>query len=174
MSKVYTKNKQEFAYNLFVNKKTFKKCRAFVIKNNKLLLIKVTYKNGKPDHFLLPGGGVDENESIKQAIVRETLEEYNVLVSPITYIGRNHYSVPIEFEDEKFLSKCVEHYYICQFEKTVDSNNFGIDGEFDNEDRIYQKVELSLTDLEKISAKDLNNISQKAYDKLIAFMKSLN
>ena len=45
--------------------------RAIVIKNNKILLM---YTNRYED-YSLPGGGVDEGESIKQGLIRELSEE---------------------------------------------------------------------------------------------------
>ena len=53
--------KIKYSYELTKQRKFFRKARALVVKDGKLLLIKVDYNNGRV-HYLLPGGGVDDNE----------------------------------------------------------------------------------------------------------------
>ena len=58
-----------------------KRAVAIIIKDNKVLLIR-RVKEGK-EYFVFPGGGVEQGESDKQAVVREIKEELglNIQVS---------------------------------------------------------------------------------------------
>lgn len=52
-----------------------------VINDGKILLVR--YKNDESGSFLAaPGGRVEDNENIKEAIVREIIEETGILVEP--------------------------------------------------------------------------------------------
>ena len=50
---------------------------------NELLLLKPSYK----DHWSIPGGGVDENESPRQACLREINEEIGLSLKNIQFIS---------------------------------------------------------------------------------------
>lgn len=52
---------------------------AVIVRNNKILLIEFNDENGI--HYNLPGGGVDEGESIAQGLQRECREEANAEIS---------------------------------------------------------------------------------------------
>ena len=166
------KSKIEMSYNLTKNRKFFIKARAIVVKDKKLLLIRVDYKSGHV-HYLLPGGGVDEGETIKQAIVRETLEEYNAIATPVKYIDKQYYNINMELDGEKFVSHRVEYYYLCKFEKFVSDMPMGIDGEFESKEKTYTKVELSLEEILKLEPRNLNDMNQRTYDKLVSYLKSI-
>ena len=51
-------------------------CRAIVVQDDKVLLVRHSYKEG----WYLPGGAVDRKESLPQAIARELLEECHIEV----------------------------------------------------------------------------------------------
>ena len=55
-------------------------------KNDKILLIK-RGRDPFKDKFALPGGFVNENESVEYAILREMKEETNLDVEPIEILG---------------------------------------------------------------------------------------
>ena len=158
------------SYHLEKNKKFYKKARAVVIKDSKLLLIKIEYNNGKI-HYLLPGGGIEGDETVKQAVIRETLEEYNAIVTPIKYLDKQYYNIPLEYNGEKFTSHRVEYYYLCKFEEFAENMEMGVGEEFKKDDRTYLKVELSLEDLLNIEPRTINNISQRTYDKIVEYLK---
>ena len=169
----YFQNKAKMSYELTQNNKFFKKARALVIKNKKLLVIKVEYSDGRETNYLLPGGGVDEGETAKQTAVRETLEEYNAVVKATKYMGRQYYNVPMEYDGKKFVSHRVEYYYLCEFVKDGDYKQFGVDGEFNNKEKKYTKMQLSISEIKKIGAKKLNFMAENVYNKLIEVMKGL-
>ena len=60
--------------------------RAIIVKNKKVLLL----HRRDYDLWELPGGGMDNNETIKHAIKREVKEETNLTVKPLKLIGVYH------------------------------------------------------------------------------------
>lgn len=170
----YQNEKARISYELMKNHKLFRKVRAIILKDNKLLAIKVEYRDERPDHYLFPGGGVDAGETISEAAVREAYEEYGVRVTPIKQLGKQYYSVQMKYNGESFYSKRVEYHYICKLENIEEDSDFGVAGEFDRDDRSYEKVELSLDDIVKLNHNDLNDMSKNNYDKLIEFMSGNN
>jgi len=60
---------------------------AIVLKDGKLLVVKSEY-NGQT-FYLLPGGGIEEGETILQCAERETREETNIIVKAkkLTYLN---------------------------------------------------------------------------------------
>ena len=53
-----------------------KRVAGVIIKDNKILLMR-RIKNGR-EYFVFPGGGVEENEIIEEAIIREIKEELSI------------------------------------------------------------------------------------------------
>jgi ADP-ribose pyrophosphatase YjhB (NUDIX family) len=53
-----------------------KRVAAVIIKGKKILLM-YRIKNGR-EYFVFPGGGVEENESLETALIREIKEEFNI------------------------------------------------------------------------------------------------
>lgn len=74
---------------------------ALVVHEDKILLIKFEDENGP--HYNLPGGGVDDGESLPAALKRECLEEANAEVNVLDLVGSWEY-VP-ELHGNKFGSK---------------------------------------------------------------------
>ena len=119
-NKEYVNNKIATAYKLFKNNKFTRKARAIVIKDSKLLVIKITYNDGRI-HYLFPGGTVDEGESIKNTASRESLEEYNINVIPTKLLGKQYYNIELNHNGEIFKSRNIDYYYICEY--ISDANN---------------------------------------------------
>jgi 8-oxo-dGTP diphosphatase len=59
---------------------------AVVIDNDKILLVKRKFEPYK-GMWATPGGFVDDNESVEQAVVREALEETGIKVNIVRVIG---------------------------------------------------------------------------------------
>jgi 8-oxo-dGTP pyrophosphatase MutT (NUDIX family) len=56
---------------------------AFIVKNNKLLILKRADDEAfLPGTWEVPGGGIDEGESIEEGVMRETMEEAGIHVNP--------------------------------------------------------------------------------------------
>lgn len=111
MNQYYYK-KSKFYYETFLQNKYVKKVCAIIRDKNKFLVL---INNNKVNNV---GGTVENNESTKEAIIREVFEETNGLVEKIRYLTKSYYSVEWEFENKKFLSKRVEYFYLCELKNT--------------------------------------------------------
>ena len=172
MDNQYVSNKFFSAYELLRQNKFVRKARAIVVKDGRLLVIKIEYNDGRV-HFLLPGGTVDPGETIRETAKREAFEEYGIIVKPLKNLGKLYYTVNMNLNGVDFKSRVIDFFYICEFVSIDGSSAFGIDGEFSKNDRKYIKTELSLDDLQKIHHKDLNDMDKKNFEKLIHYMEKM-
>ena len=76
-------------------------CRGIIINEGKILL---SYET-KTDQYMIPGGGLEEKESIEECVVRELSEETGYLVEPTKYVLR----IEEHYEDEKY----IDEYFLC-------------------------------------------------------------
>ena len=151
----YNQEKLEFAKELAKQDKFFRKARAIIIKDNKLLVLHKI----KTNTYQLPGGGINEGENAKAATQREALEETNAIVKPVHYLGKNYYTAKIDYKNERFISKRVEFVYVCNFVKFCNADKLGIDGEF-NEN--VELCEIPFSQINKISLSP--KLKQKAIE----------
>jgi 8-oxo-dGTP pyrophosphatase MutT (NUDIX family) len=96
--------------------------RAIILRENNILMVHL----GKTGEYKFPGGGVEKNETIEEALKREVLEEagYNV-IKIIKKIGTiTEYGTAMEGKDIIF--KMTSEYY------TVNINNEQIGQKLDN------------------------------------------
>lgn len=121
----YFYEKSKMYYEKYLAKKLTKKVGSIIKSGNKYLVI---IREGKRPCF--PGGSVDENETTRQAIIREVLEETGAKVTNLKYLKKDYYSVDWEFEGIKFPNRRVEYTYLCEIEDG-DYSTKGLDGEFD-------------------------------------------
>ena len=85
-------------------------CRGIVIKDGKILL---SYEV-KTDQWMIPGGGMEGDETPEECCVREAAEETGLLVKP-----KSCFLVINEFyEDWKFVS----YYFVCEVAGHTDRN----------------------------------------------------
>ena len=63
--------------------------RAIIIKDGKLLaMFRRKIKDGKvKEYFAIPGGGLEENETLEENVVRELKEEMNVDIKVLGYLA---------------------------------------------------------------------------------------
>ena len=106
-------------------------------------------------------------------VVRETLEEYNAVVTPVKYLDKQYYNIELEYNGEQFTSHRVEYYYLCKFEKFAENMEMGVGEEFKKSDRTYKKVELTLSDVLNTRPKDINSISERTYSRIVEYLKSI-
>jgi ADP-ribose pyrophosphatase YjhB (NUDIX family) len=96
--------------------------RAIILKENNILMVFL----GKTNEYKFPGGGVEENETIEEALKREVLEEVgcNVIkiVKKIGIITEHG----IAMENKNNIFKMISEYYIVN----IDDNQ--IDQKLDN------------------------------------------
>ena len=82
--------------------KTRSGCRAVVIRNEKILLT----REDRSDLWLIPGGGLEEGETLEQCCRREAEEETGLLVAP-----DSRFLVMYEYYEEY---RYISHYYLCR------------------------------------------------------------
>lgn len=87
------------AYETF--SKTRVGCRGIVIKDSRMLISHEV----NADYYLIPGGGLEENETLEECCVREVCEETGYIVKTnCHFLTMNEY-----YEEYKYVS----HYFIC-------------------------------------------------------------
>lgn len=58
-----------------------------IFKGNAVLLVRYRDSNDEGTYLVCPGGGLEDNENIVQAIIRETQEETGITVEPKRVVG---------------------------------------------------------------------------------------
>ncbi len=127
-SKEYFEDKSKLYYENFLNNKCTKKVRGIILNEmGQILLLHSNKHNG----YSIPGGTVEENESIKDTVIREVFEETGAEIIPIKIVGKYyHTSKNFNYDGITFDSDRVEYFYFCRF-KSFKEKNLGIQGEFD-------------------------------------------
>lgn len=83
--------------------KTRHACRAILIRDGRLLLGYLS----KEDKYMLPGGGVEKNETLPECCEREMLEETGIRCKAVL----NYLDI-----DELYdVYRHVNHYFVCEF-----------------------------------------------------------
>ena len=153
----YVNEKTMYAYQKYLRGEYFEKARAIILKEGKVAFIK-DLSNGK---VTVPGGGVDDGESIEQAAVREALEETNIVVKPIMPVGKEFYDVDMQIGDVDFKSSRVAYAYLCEFVEKKEGK-LGLEGEYAG------KTEIFFDDIDKL--KDCN-ISEDAIARIEKYLE---
>ena len=120
-----------------------------VSKNRKILLGKVRIGGVYPDCWHIPGGGVDENETKNQALIREMKEE----------VGINVKNCPIKLLSNSLTGECVKTDNITG-EKCLMKMKFNI--YLINLDKDSSEINISLND-------DLREYKWVTKDELIKY-----
>ena len=94
--------------------------RSIIIKDGTVAMV----HSQQYDYYKFPGGGIEENEDPKEALVRETLEEAGLVIVPETikeygYVHRIHKSD--RDETECFVQD--NYYYFCEVENDMVSQH---------------------------------------------------
>lgn len=77
-------------------------CRGIVVRNGMLLLSRETVT----DWWLIPGGGLERDETVEECCIREVREETGYTVRPVTqFLTLHEY-----YEEWRYTS----HYFICE------------------------------------------------------------
>lgn len=125
-------------------------CRAVIIKDGFVyLMYREKIINGqKVIFYTYPGGGVEENETLEETVIREVKEEFNLDVII------NKFLKTIEREEN------ITHYFSCE----IVGGNFKLSGEEklrNNKDNYYEVRKVSLNEISKIDlySKELINES---------------
>ena len=89
--------------------KTRTACRGIIIENSKILLSYETVT----DQWIIPGGGLEENENDKECCIREIAEETGILVD----VSECMLEIDEYYEDWKWINK----YFICKITGTTET-----------------------------------------------------
>ena len=88
-SKEYFEEKSKLYYDSFLNNKSTRHVRGIIINDEgQVLLLYFNKRNG----YSIPGGTVEENESIKDTVLREVLEETGADIIPIKIVGKYYHT----------------------------------------------------------------------------------
>lgn len=119
--------------------------RAIIIEDNQVLTMfrRKKKENGNyKEYYVIPGGGVEPNETLEEACIRELKEEYNVDIEILGYLGA----------DEK--ETTIGHLFHAKIIKGTPSLG-GEELERNNEDNYY---EIRKIDLDKLNEIDIDAI----------------
>lgn len=68
--------------------------RAIIIEDNKLLTMfrrKIKNDGSVKEYYVIPGGGLEEGETLEENVIRELKEEFNVDIEIIKFLGTEEY-----------------------------------------------------------------------------------
>ena len=135
--------------------------RAIIIKDNKIYMVhSLVY-----DYYKFPGGGIENNESTIDALIRETKEEAGLIVIKDS-IKEYGYVHRVQKADEPSYSKFVQdnYYYICDVENKIleqqldDYENF----EKFTLELVDPKIAININRNKEHGPKDLDMIEREA------------
>ncbi len=83
-----------------------KRAVAIVIRDNEVLLME--RKNNEKHYFVFPGGGVEEGETIEEAVLREVMEETTLKVKIEKKLYAHYY-------DSSYKGRSSQFFYLCSY-----------------------------------------------------------
>lgn len=134
----YVKDKTMLSYEKYLRGEAFQKARAIILDDGKVVLIRDIGKNV----VTIPGGGVDENETILEAAKREAKEELGYDVEPLMIVDSDCYNVPLSIGSIDFESRREAYFVLCELKKKGSAN--GLEGEYE------KGVEVFLADIDAL------------------------
>ena len=158
----YVNDKTMEAYGKYLRGEYFEKARAIIVKDGLVAYIKDLVTN----NITIPGGGVDNGETLEQACKREALEESGFEVKPLIQVASNEYEVKMEIGSVDFISKRIEYFYICDYIADKSKASLGLDGEYEG------KVEVFFDKADKL--KDYSRISDEGITKVKEYIEQSN
>ena len=137
--KEYYRQKAIYAKYLHDNNLPFVKVYAPVRDGDKFIVLQKNTDKGVSYH--LSGGGVDEGESLEQAIRRELMEELKVEVDIVREIGvYNDLYKTWRLDGEEFDVRYEIHVFDTKLKRQL-GGDFGIEGEFANNNMSITKID---------------------------------
>ncbi len=79
--------------------------RAIIIEDGKLLAMfrrKIKEDGSVKEYYVIPGGGLEENETLEENVIRELKEEFNVDIEIVKFLSTE------EYEDT------IANYFLCK------------------------------------------------------------
>ncbi len=114
--------------------------RGIIISNNEVILLfrKKKKKKEIKEYYAIPGGHLENNETLEECLIREIKEELSIDVEIIDYLGM------VEKKNK------IDHIFKCKWIK----GNLSLGGEEkerNNENNYYEIKRIKIDDLEKIN-----------------------
>ena len=121
--------------------------RAIIIDNDSLLtMFRRKIKEGKiKEYYVIPGGGIEEDDSLTENVIRELKEEFSVDIKVLGYLGKEEHE------------STIEHYFHC----TIVNGIPKLGGE-----ELERMTEENYYEIRSIKLEDLDNIDINAKDKI--------
>jgi 8-oxo-dGTP pyrophosphatase MutT (NUDIX family) len=98
--------------------------RAIILNENKILMVFLE----KTNEYKFPGGGIEKNETVEEALKREVLEEVGRIVNKIIQKIGTIIEYGIALEEKNNIFKIVSDYYVV----SIDNNNEQIEQKLDD------------------------------------------
>ncbi len=114
--------------------------RAIIIENDEVLTMfrrKKKSDGSYKEYYVIPGGGVEENETLEETCIRELNEEYSVTIKILGYLG----------SDER--DTTIGHFFHAEI---INGEPIlgGIESEKNNPDNFYEIRKVKLDKLDEI------------------------
>jgi len=116
--------------------------RGIIIDNDSVILMfrrKINEDGNVKEYYVLPGGGVEENETLDEAVMREMGEEFGVKVNIISFLGvdekefsiANFYHLSIKegvphLGGPELAKNCRENYYEIKYVKISELDSIDV------------------------------------------------
>jgi len=113
---------------------------------------KKTENNTINEYYTIPGGGVEENETIEEAVFREASEEFGIKVNILKYFGNSTNDLGIA------------HFFLCEIKEGTPILG-GEELDKHCEDNFYEIVKLPIKDLNNYNLIYREAISKFLYNR---------
>lgn len=118
--------------------------RSIIIKDHKIAMV----HSIKYNYYKFPGGGLEQNETLEEAVIRETLEEAGLIIERTTIqeYGYVHRVEKCQNEDYEFFVQD-NYYYLCKVKEEKAIQNL---------DDYESEEQFTLEFIDPIKAIDIN------------------
>lgn len=116
--------------------------RAIIIEDGKLLTMfrrKIKKDGSIKEYYVIPGGGLEEEETLEENVIRELKEEFNVDIEVVKFLGTEEYDDTIanyflckivsgtpKLSGEELERMTSENYYEIRYIDLNDIDNYDI------------------------------------------------
>ena len=145
MRDLFTIDKKDYTSEMSFYKRP--SARAIIIKNRKVALV----YSKKYDYYKFPGGGIKENESNVDALIREVKEETGLIVFKESIVSYGKVLRIQKLDDERVLYQ-ENYYYFCDVFDNIELQNLDD----------YEQEEFTLVFVDPITAITKNSCSINA------------
>ena len=135
--------------------------RAIIIKDNKIYMVhSLVY-----DYYKFPGGGIENNESSIEALIRETKEEAGLIVIPDS-IKEYGYVHRVKKAKDSGYSKFIQdnYYYLCNVENNILEQQLDDYEDFEQftSELVDPRIAININRNKEHGPKDLDMIEREA------------